>query len=97
LQDYTTLTIKGGLPTNGIESDKYDVWFSEYRAARTAEYMESGGIFDDRIDSKGFGEEQLTNDYGDNVPCPESKHRKNRRSEFLAIIFYRNGVWFTYY
>jgi hypothetical protein len=31
------------------------------------------------------GEENLVNDCGDGVPCPESKHAENRRSEFAII------------
>ena len=40
-----------------------------------------------RVRLDWFGEEKLVNDCGDGVPCPETKHQLNRRSELVLEAF----------
>nr|WP_299381491.1 OmpA family protein [Allomuricauda sp.] len=87
LRDNTTLVVRIAGHTDSRGSDSYNQWLSERRAERTVEYVKSQGISEDRIQFGGFGEKQLTNECGDGVPCPESKHSKNRRSEMEIIKF----------
>ena len=87
LQDNPGLVVKVAGHTDSRGSNSYNQWLSERRAERTVEYVRSKGIGEDRIQFGGYGEEQLTNECGDGVPCPESKHSKNRRSEMEIIKF----------
>ncbi|MCL6266252.1 OmpA family protein [Flagellimonas myxillae] len=87
LKDNPTLVVKVAGHTDSRGSSNYNQWLSERRAERTVEYVKSQGIPENRIRFGGFGEEQLTNECGDGVRCPESKHSKNRRSEMEIIEF----------
>nr|WP_299172494.1 OmpA family protein [uncultured Allomuricauda sp.] len=78
-----SLVIEVNAHTDSRGTDEYNQWLSEKRAERTVEYIISQGISKDRIQHDAFGEEQLTNECMDGVNCPEEKHKKNRRSEFV--------------
>ncbi len=82
-----SLIVKVSGHTDSRGSDTYNQWLSERRAERTVEYVRSKGISEERILFGGFGEQQLTNECGDGVLCPETKHSKNRRSEMEIIEF----------
>ena len=47
--------------------------------------MVKNGIESKRLTAKGFGESKLINDCSDGVPCTETEHQQNRRSEFIVI------------
>jgi len=68
--------------TDSRGSKAYNLKLSKNRAEGTKKYLIAQGISPERIIAEGFGEEQLVNECDDNTPCPESKHRWNRRSEF---------------
>lgn len=48
-------------------------------------YLVSQGIDPNRMATEAHGEEHLTNECNDSTPCTDSKHRLNRRSEFMVI------------
>ena len=75
------ITIEGHADSRG--GDKYNLWLSERRAKRTADYILSKGIAKNRIAYKGYGETKLTNECNNSTPCSNEKHAKNRRSEFV--------------
>ena len=83
LEEHPTVVIKVTSHTDARGTDKYNLWLSERRVNRTAEYLYAKGIPENRVLQEAFGEEQLTNECDDGVPCSEEKHRKNRRSEFI--------------
>lgn len=74
------IAINGHTDSRGNE--KYNQWLSERRAERTASYLISKGIAQERITPNGFGESRLTNECDDVTPCSNEKHAQNRRSEF---------------
>jgi len=87
LQEHPTLVIQVSSHTDARGTDRYNLWLSQRRVKRTADYLLSKGISSDRILSEAFGEQNLTNECNDGVYCPEEKHRENRRSEFKVIGF----------
>jgi outer membrane protein OmpA-like peptidoglycan-associated protein/tetratricopeptide (TPR) repeat protein len=73
--------------TDSRASNAYNEVLSERRAASVNEYLTSLGISPDRIKLEWFGEERLVNDCGDGLPCSESNHQLNRRSELTLTAF----------
>ena len=64
---------------------KYNQWLSERRLDRVVEYFIANEIDPNQLRKSALGEEILNNECKDNVPCPENKHRENRRAEFRLI------------
>ncbi len=73
--------------TDSRASNAYNEALSERRAASVNQYLITLGISPDRIKLEWFGEERLVNDCGDGVPCSESNHQLNRRSELTLTAF----------
>lgn len=73
--------------TDSRASNEYNEKLSERRANAVREYLSEFGITGDRVRLEWHGEEHLTNDCGDGVPCPEPKHQLNRRSEMVLEAF----------
>lgn len=73
--------------TDSRASNAYNEALSERRAASVNQYLTALGISQDRIKLEWFGEEKLVNDCGDGVPCSESNHQLNRRSELTLTAF----------
>lgn len=71
--------------TDARASFDYNLTLSQNRATSTLNYLVSKGILKDRLTAKGYGETQLVNRCSDNVPCSESEHQQNRRSEFIIV------------
>lgn len=74
--------------TDCRESETYNMWLSDRRAVRAADYIKAriknGNA---RISGKGYGESELLNKCGcdvtDNSGCSEEQHQLNRRTEFI--------------
>jgi outer membrane protein OmpA-like peptidoglycan-associated protein/tetratricopeptide (TPR) repeat protein len=60
----------------------YNDKLSLRRAESAANYLKSNGINSSRIQTRGFGEKQLSNKCADGVKCSEDEHQANRRTEF---------------
>ncbi|RPA67728.1 OmpA family protein [Cyclobacteriaceae bacterium YHN15] len=73
--------------TDSRASNAYNEALSERRAASVNQYLTSLGISPERIKLEWFGEERLVNDCGDGLPCSESNHQLNRRSELTLTAF----------
>src|SRR5690606_34440200 len=73
--------------TDSRSSHRFNEALSERRAKAVRDYLQNQGIAPSRVKSEWFGEEQLANDCEDGVPCPESSHQLNRRSELILIAF----------
>jgi outer membrane protein OmpA-like peptidoglycan-associated protein/tetratricopeptide (TPR) repeat protein len=76
--------------TDCRESKKYNIWLSDRRAKRSAEYIRQRISNPSRIKNvQGFGESRLLNDCGceENVvsECTEEQHQLNRRTEFIVV------------
>ena len=85
MKEYPTMKVDVRLHTDSRGSDKYNLALSERRAKSTVKWITSRGIKKNRISGKGYGETQLVNDCGNDVPCTEEQHQANRRSEFIII------------
>jgi outer membrane protein OmpA-like peptidoglycan-associated protein len=73
--------------TDSRASDTYNQRLSERRAKSVTKYLEEKGISGQRVSSAWFSKSRLVNDCGDGIPCPDSKHQQNRRSELKLIAF----------
>lgn len=79
------ITIELSSHTDSRASDEYNLELSQKRADAVVEYVISQGIEKSRIVPKGYGETHLKNNCSNGVPCPESLHQQNRRTEFKVI------------
>ena len=86
LENNSELKISVNGHTDSRGSEKYNQWLSERRAERTAAYIISNGIAQERISINGYGETMLTNKCDDQTPCSNAEHAKNRRSEFTIQL-----------
>ncbi|EAZ81570.1 putative OmpA family protein [Algoriphagus machipongonensis] len=84
---YEFLDLLVGSHTDSRASDEYNITLSNNRAEAVTEYMAQYNIPAERIRLEWFGEQQLVNDCGDGVPCPETDHQLNRRSELVLEAF----------
>jgi OOP family OmpA-OmpF porin len=71
--------------TDSRESDEYNIELSQRRAQSVVDYLVSKGIKPSRLEARGYGESRLREPCPNNVPCSESQHAKNRRTEFRVL------------
>lgn len=84
MNEYPKMKIDVRSHTDSRGNDEYNKQLSSRRAESTIKYIvKKGGINNDRLTGKGYGESQLTNDCANGIPCSLQKHQKNRRSEFI--------------
>lgn len=86
LQDNPQLIISCKAHTDSRASNRYNMWLSERRAKRSADYLIHKGVPSIRVSIQYFGETQLVNKCTNGVKCEESKHQMNRRAQ---LIFYK--------
>lgn len=67
--------------TDARGTDFYNNDLSQRRANSAVQYLVNRGIDAKRILAKGYGESLLRNGCSDGVPCLESLHKLNRRTE----------------
>ncbi|MGA9590686.1 MAG: OmpA family protein, partial [Salegentibacter sp.] len=72
--------------TDSRADDAYNLELSKKRVAATIAYLERKGIDVGRLSGRGYGETELLNDCRNGMPCSETQHEKNRRSEFILSI-----------
>ncbi|MEM8937790.1 MAG: OmpA family protein [Bacteroidota bacterium] len=87
LNKYPQLELEISSHTDSRGTDKYNQWLSERRVKRTVEYLLKKDISANRLKSEAFGEQRLVNECKNSIPCSESKHQENRRSEFKVLSF----------
>ncbi len=85
LKENTDLTIKIASGTDSRGPSSYNLGLSQRRVNSTKDYLLSLGIDATKLSIEAYGEENLLNECDDNTYCPETKHRINRRSEFIVI------------
>ena len=73
--------------TDSRGNSKYNSWLSEKRVERTKDFLIKQGVASEKLRVKAYGEERLLNECADGIYCPESKHKVNRRSEFIVLEF----------
>ena len=86
MKEYPTMKIDVRSHTDSRGNDFYNMKLSQRRNESTRLYIiEKGGISEDRITGKGYGESVLLNNCGNNAVCSEVDHQINRRSEFIIV------------
>ncbi|UZO80374.1 OmpA family protein [Aquimarina sp. ERC-38] len=86
MKQYPKMKIKIASHTDARDSDAYNLDLSDQRAKATQAYIISQGISSNRIiEAIGYGETQLINKCANGIPCSESQHQLNRRSEFIIV------------
>ncbi|WP_298480581.1 OmpA family protein [uncultured Maribacter sp.] len=85
LKETPDLKLKVTSHTDSRGTSTYNKWLSERRVKNTKDYLVKQGISEERLELQAYGEEKLLNECSDAVYCPESKHKINRRSEFIVL------------
>jgi outer membrane protein OmpA-like peptidoglycan-associated protein len=87
MNKYSFIDLKVGSHTDARASKEYNEALSERRADAVRDYLAKYNIPESRVRLDWFGEEKRTNECGDGVPCPETEHQLNRRSELILEAF----------
>lgn len=85
LEDNPDLVVEIGSHTDARGSNRYNIRLSARRAESVVKYLINQGIDESRLQAKGYGETDPTNDCVDEIPCTEEQHQRNRRTEFRVI------------
>lgn len=83
MQANENLSVRLESHTDSRGTAAYNLQLSISRANSVRTYLTNLGIDEDRINIRGYGESILRNKCKDNVPCTESQHRQNRRTEVV--------------
>lgn len=84
------INVELGSHTDCRASSAYNITLSQKRAESAVKYLVSRGIDPARLTAKGYGESKLINKCADGVPCSESEHQSNRRTEFKITSIISN-------
>ncbi|WP_422859620.1 OmpA family protein [Flagellimonas sp. S174] len=87
LRKYPELELEISAHTDSRGTARYNQWLSERRVERTMQYLLKNNVDATRLNIEAFGEKRLVNECEDAIPCSESKHQENRRSEFKVLSF----------
>jgi outer membrane protein OmpA-like peptidoglycan-associated protein len=85
LNKFPDMEIELTAHTDSRGSDRYNDNLSQRRAINAEAYLLKKGILKSRIQHASKGENQLTNECGDDVPCNDRLHQMNRRTEVRII------------
>lgn len=85
LYEFPAMEIELAAHTDSRGNSPYNLNLSKRRANSVFDYLVSKGIKRKRLNAVGYGKQQLTNECGDNTPCPPEKHQENRRTEIRVI------------
>lgn len=83
LKQFPKVVLEIGAHTDSKGDIDYNQQLSEQRAQAVVSYLISRGISKERFTAKGYGETMLKNECKKGVQCPDSKHKENRRVEFV--------------
>jgi len=87
LTDNPEIRIELSSHTDSRASDDYNIDLSQRRAESAVNYIISRGVDAQRLIAKGYGEIKLINKCANGIPCTESEHQANRRTEFKVLEF----------
>ncbi|MFT6150270.1 MAG: outer membrane protein OmpA-like peptidoglycan-associated protein [Saprospiraceae bacterium] len=85
LSDNPHISIELSAHTDSRGDAATNLSLSQKRAETAAKYMISQGIWESRIQAKGYGERTLVNNCKDGIKCSKTNHQENRRTEFKVI------------
>ncbi|TDX01147.1 OmpA family protein [Dinghuibacter silviterrae] len=85
LKEYPGVTIELSSHTDSRGSGDYNLALSQKRAVSAKNYLVAHGIDPRRVTAQGYGETRLVNGCSDGVPCAETQHQANRRTEVRVV------------
>ncbi|MFT5513287.1 MAG: peptidoglycan-associated lipoprotein [Bacteroidia bacterium] len=89
LKKYPKMSVELGSHTDCRASYEYNRELSQRRADSAVKYILKSGINPFRLEARGYGESQLTNECAcegaEVVPCTEEKHQENRRTTVKVV------------
>ncbi len=89
LKKYPKMSVELGSHTDCRASYEYNRKLSQRRADSAVAYIIAHGINPFRLEARGYGESQLTNECAcegaDRVPCDEEQHQENRRTTVKVV------------
>jgi outer membrane protein OmpA-like peptidoglycan-associated protein len=85
MYEYPDMEIELAAHTDSRGNSPYNLNLSKRRANSVLDYLVANGIKRRRLNAVGYGKQQLTNECGDNTPCPPEKHQENRRTEIRVL------------
>ena len=88
LKDNPSILVELGSHTDSRGEAAYNAELSQRRAQSAVNYLVVRGVDQARIQAKGYGEAELTNDCSDGVECTPGQHQMNRRTEIKVL-----GKW----
>lgn len=83
LKDNPGLSFEIGSHMDARGNDEYNLKLSQKRADAIYGYMIGGGVNQEQITAKGYGETKLLNGCANGVNCTEAQHLENRRTELV--------------
>lgn len=87
MQKYNFLDLVVSAHTDSRASHSYNEALSKRRADAVREFLSDFTVSPERVRLEWYGEEKLTANCPDGVPCAEGSHQLNRRSELLLEAF----------
>jgi outer membrane protein OmpA-like peptidoglycan-associated protein len=85
LKQFPGVTIDLSSNTDARGSAAYNQALSQKRAVSARDYLIAHGIDPRRVTAHGYGETRLVNGCSDGVPCTETQHQANRRTEVRVV------------
>lgn len=91
MKRFPEATVKFTSHTDARGTKGYNKGLSRRRAESVVRYLISNGVNKKRLRAQGMGEEVMINDCYDGIPCDETQHQENRRTEFVVINWDGSG------
>lgn len=85
LKEHPSVVLEISSYADARGTQKYNLWLSERRVKRTADYLISKDVSAESLILKAMGETHPLNNCVDGIKCTEEEHKINRRSEFRII------------
>ncbi len=85
MDTYPSMRILLSAHTDSRGSEAYNLELSERRAFAAKDFLVARGIAPERIETEAKGESEIRNHCRDGMPCSETEHRYNRRSEVKVL------------
>lgn len=85
MKDNPKFIIEISSHTDARGSNSYNNRLSQRRAESVVRWLIEHGAERDRLVPRGYGENMLSNNCKNNIPCSEKDHQMNRRTEFRVL------------
>jgi len=79
------IRVELGSHTDSRGTFEYNDWLSQRRAEAVVDYLVKHGINKNRVIAIGYGKRFLLNQCTEGMPCRDSEHQVNRRTEVKVI------------